>query len=183
MMLNIIYDDRRPEKYDSFLEQLRIQNIGHYKIWNCIVMNDVVKSINASHKMIVEDAKKQGLLFVVIAEDDILFTSDNSWQWFLSNIPPVYDLYTAGNYLPIENKKRGAVRVDCVVGFHLYIVHSRYYDTFLATKDDDHIDTAQKSKLMYCCYPFAAIQRAGWSANNKAICDYNKILQPQDLYR
>ena len=33
------------------------------------------------------------------------------------------------------------------------------------------------------CYPFPALQRPGFSANNKAIVDYNKILEPKDIYK
>lgn len=183
--LNIIYDNRRTEKYEPLIKELDKQGIVDYKIWPCIVKNDVVESINASHKMIVQKAKDDGEQMVAIAEDDLMFTGGNSWEWFLQNIPPVFDIYVAANYLPMKKEGSGAFRIDNCVGFHLYIVHSRYYDTFLATPDKGHIDTEQKSKLMYCCYPFAALQRSGWSANNKAIVDYNKGcgITEKDLYK
>ncbi len=155
-----------------------------YEIWPCILLPNVVSSISASHKMIVQDAKERGLVEVAIAEDDVCFPHEKGWEWFLKNKPPLFDIYVGGCYLPFDKQgKEGAFRVNEIVGFHLYIVYSRYYDTFLATDEKQHIDTSQKSKLMYCCYPMAAIQRSGFSANNMAVCNYNSILKPEDIYQ
>ena len=181
--LNIIFDSRRQEKYDPLVEEMTRQRIS-YEIWPCLMFDEIPQSINASHKMIVRDAKDRGLVEVVIAEDDVCFPNEKGWEWFLKNKPPVYDIYCAGNYLPFDKPGReGSFRVESVVGFHCYFVHSRYYDTFLNTPDKEHIDTAQKSKLMYVCYPMAAIQRSGWSANNKSVVDYNSILKKEDIYQ
>jgi hypothetical protein len=144
---------------------------------------EVVTSINASHKMIVRMAQERKMPEVCIAEDDLMFPASNGWQWFLQNKPESFDIYAAANYLPFEKEKtNGSVKVDCIVGFHLYIVSEKYYNTFLDTNDKDHIDTAQKGEL-YVCYPFAALQRPGFSANNKAMTNYNAILQESDIYK
>ena len=174
MTLNTIYDNRRPEKYPLLIEELIRQHILDHFIWDACIEYDVVKSISESHKRIVQYAKDSGLPEVCIAEDDVSFPNQNGFEWFLKNKPVLYDLYSSCNYIgkkPVGQK--GAFRSDTLVGFQLYMVHSRYYDTFLATTDKDHIDSAQRSKLMYFCYPYAAIQRAGWSANNKMKVDYN----------
>jgi hypothetical protein len=67
-------------------------------------------------------------------------------------------------------------------GLHCYIIAQRYYDTFLATDPAVHIDTAQQKGLFKVCYPMAAIQRPGWSWNNKEIVNYNTNLNPKDVY-
>ena len=180
--LNIILDSRRVEKYNPLMEVLKEQNITDYEIWPCLIYPDVVESINASHKMVVKKAKDDGLKECCIAEDDLFIPHKNGWEWFLKNKPERFDIYVGGNYLPFDKMGEGAFKVDCIVGLHLYIIHSRYYDTFLDTPNKRHIDTEQKSKEMYCCYPMAAIQRAGFSANNKSVVNYNGILSDDDIY-
>lgn len=183
-MINVIYDNRHQfEDYERLITEFERQGVD-YKFWDAIIdRNSVVNSIAASHKMIIQDAKDNGLVEVCVAEQDVFFTSDKSWKWFLDNKPPIYDIYSAGNYLPINTEgRRGAFKVECIVGFHLYFCHSRYYDVFLNTRPDVHIDTEQKG-LLYTCYPFAALQRSGFSANNKAQVNYNSILKEQDYYK
>lgn len=182
--INVIHDSRRLERYEPLMAEFEKQKITDYEIWPCLLMPDVVHSINSSHKMIVKQAKEQGLVEVCIAEDDLMFPHPKGWEWFLKNKPPVYDIYVGGSYFPFDKTgKEGAFKVKQVVGFHLYMVHSRYYDTFLNTPVDRHIDTAQESNLMYVCYPFAALQRAGFSSNNMAVCDYNKAIKQEDIYQ
>jgi len=181
--LNLILDSRRIEKYQPLIDELKRQKIVNYELWPCLMYPKVVNSINASHKMIVWDAKEKGLKECYIGEDDLMFPSDHGWQWFLKNKPIIFDIYSAGNYLSFDRPKEpGAVKVDCIVGFHLYIIQERFYDTFLSTPDDQHIDTAQKGEL-FVCYPMPGLQRAGFSANNMAECNYNAVLNDEDIYK
>lgn len=182
--VNIIHDSRMVDRYEPLIAELERQHIENYEIWPCILMPDVVHSINSSHKMIVKDAKEKGLPEICIMEDDVMFPNEKGWEYFLSNKPPVYEIYSAGNYMAFQRPpKHGAMRVDEIVGFHCYMVHSSYYDIFLKTPVDQHIDTAQKGKLMYVAYPFPALQRAGFSSNNKAVCNYNAVLKQEDIYK
>ena len=175
-ILNIIYDSRRIERREPLMEEMATQKIV-YKIWDCIMLNDVVASINASHKMIVQYAKDNGLKETVISEEDLWFPSKNGWKYFLENKPEVYDLYLAATYVvPISN--------NIVCGFHLYMIHEKFYDKFLSVPDLAHIDTAMndiKGDYKFC-YPFAALQRPGFSANNKMVVNYNCVLKPEDIY-
>lgn len=181
--LNIILDSRMPEKYENIIKELSAQNITDYEVWPCLLYPNVVTAINCSHKMIVQDAKEKGLEECCIAEDDLMFPSKNGWRYFLQNKPEDFHIYSAGNYLSFQRpKEHGAMKAECIVGFQLYIIHSSYYDEFLNTPEDKHIDTEQKSDKMYVVYPFAALQRRGYSANNKAICDYNTMLNKEDIY-
>lgn len=178
MLLNIIYNEVRFERYDPLIEELKKQNITDYKIWDCIRLNNVVESINASHKMIVKDAKERGLKEVCIGEDDLMFTSPNSWKYFLEKKPDNYDLYLACTYIiPISNNQ--------ICGFHLYCVHEKFYEKFLSIPDKEHIDTAANNieGNYVFCYPFPALQRAGFSANNRTVCNYNALLKEDDIYK
>jgi hypothetical protein len=177
--IHIIFDARQSEDYGRLLGEFIEQGIDKYKFWDAIVLKDsVVKSINASHKMIVRWAKDNGKEYVVIAEQDLFFTSKNSWKYFLDNMPKSFDIYLASTYIvPISNNK--------ICGFHCYIVHSKFYDTFLSVDDNLHIDTAvgDLGGDYHFCYPFPCLQRIGFSANNHAIVDYNKLLKEEDIYK
>ena len=180
MKLHIIHDDRRIERYQPLLDELQAQGLtpDDYVIWPATVLGLVVNSINASHKKIVEWAKLEQLPMVCIAEDDLQFTAAGAWQYFVGNIPKDFDLYLACTYVkPLASKK--------IVGFHLYIVHEKFYDKFLNVPPDVHIDTAMDNIEgdYHFCYPFPAIQRAGFSANNMAYANYNSVLKSEDLWK
>jgi len=66
------------------------------------------------------------------------------------------------------------------------MVHEKFYDTFLGIPDNVHIDTEfnnVKGGYVFC-YPFAALQRPGFSVNNKAEVNYNRGcgLKDKDVY-
>lgn len=177
MKLNIILDSRRTEKYQPLMDELSKQGITDFHIWPCVLMPEVIESINASHKLIVQWAKDNGLKEVAIAEDDVYFPATDGWQYFLKNKPEDYELYLAASYGGYSEKQP--------IGFHLYCVHEQFYDKFLSIPDNCHIDTGTWfmgiEKFVFC-YPFAALQRPGFSANNGSYADYNTILKKEDVY-
>lgn len=175
--LNIIYDSRRQEKYELLVNELKEQGITQYKIWDCIMLPSVVDSIAESHKMIIRDAMEQGLDRCFVAEDDLMFTCKGAWDYYLKNMPDKFSLYLGGTYVvPISN--------NIVCGFHLYCIHKDFYKQLLDVKQGQHIDTAMNDIKgdYHFCYPFPALQRSGFSANNKAVVDYNKVLKKEDIY-
>lgn len=178
MTINIIHDIRLLDRYGLLIDELHRQEVYDYKIWNCIEdKGSVIRSINLSHKAIVRYAKEQWLKEIAIAEDDLQFTAPGAWEFFLKNKPEVYDLYLACSYLPLHS--------GLVCGFHLYFISEKFYDQFLSVPDNLHIDTAMeglKGNYVFC-YPFPALQRPSWSANNREKVDYNKVLNPEDIYR
>lgn len=179
--INIIYDNRNSDDYGRLLGEFMAQSvIPKYKFWDCVIINEgmdsVVRSINASHKMIVRWAKENNMPYVIIAEQDLMFTCDTAWEYFLSKMPKSFDIYLACSYIPNN---------DIICGFHLYILHGRFYDKFLDIPDNQHIDTAANDlggEFVFC-KPFPALQRIGYSANNKVVVDYNKVLKDEDTYK
>ncbi len=168
------------EKYQPLIDELRIQRIRSYIIHPATVLkHSVVESINASHKKIVRTAKEAGLPYVIIAEDDLMFTADGAWQYYLDNMPQSFDLYLGCTYVkPFSLNK--------VAGFQLYTVHKKFYDTFLSAPDTDHIDIAMNylGGDYHICLPVVALQRPGYSSNNNAYANYNhQTLSKEDLYK
>lgn len=185
MKIHIIHDSRRQERYEPLIETLRLNDVKDYEIFPCIIKDPVVSAINASHKMIVSMAKEQGLKEVCIAEDDLMFPCNGAWEYFLKYKPTAFHIYAACNYLNTPLTPYSTNHVKEIFGFHLYIVHYSYYDIFLATRDESHIDMAQKGdKYQLCvCYPYAALQRPGFSWNNMKYADYNTRFKPEDVYQ
>lgn len=181
----ILYDDRRSDYYPLILSEMENQGILDYTIVPPVPRETVVSSINVSQKSIIQKAKDDGLDRVVIMEQDIWFPSKDGWEYFIKNEPKEYDIYLGGSYLP-DNRveyKAPLTKISSYVGHHCVIVHSRYYDRFLETPEDKHIDTAQEGRgEFYLCYPMPALQRPGFSSNNMAQVDYNKIIEPKHIY-
>src|SRR4051812_14903782 len=97
MRINVIYDERRIEKYEPLINELFIQNID-YQLWMPVEAETVVKSINLSHKAIVAWAKKHNLDRVFIGEDDLHFPAKDGWKYFLNSMPETFDIYSASTY-------------------------------------------------------------------------------------
>ncbi len=185
MIVNVILDSRFPEKQVNVNNELLRQGISECKIWDCVVLPDVISAINASHKMVVRWAKENKQKEVIIFEDDICFPNENGWQFFLDNKPTNFDVYIGGTYL-ISNEHNWIPRIVKVnewVGSHCVIIAEKYYDTFLSLPDNQHIDTINKGKGdFYVCFPFAAIQREGYSSNNKTVVNYNTTVPKGYIY-
>ena len=184
--INIIYDDRNPDDYPRLIGEFIKQTVTpKYKFWSCIMdRGSVVKSINASHKMIVQWAKNNNLPYVCVAEQDLEFTCDKAWQYFLEQMPKDFDIYLGCSYIKNLNPNTEVVD-NLICGFQLYVVASKFYDAFLSVDDSAHIDTAVgdlKGNVKFC-KPFVALQRSGFSANNKTIVNYNVVLNEEDIYR
>lgn len=190
MEIHVLYDNRpQPDKLPILMAELRRQGIEPTKIWSPIEAKTVIASINRSHKAIVRYAKEIELSEVVLIEDDCQFVAPDGWQYFLNHKPDDYDIYLGGCYglnkvaFNTVREQVGAIEIHNFVGLHCAIIHSRYYDRFLSVPDNEHIDTIQAGMgKFYLCYPMAAIQRKGFSANNMAEVDYNSQLVAEDVY-
>lgn len=182
MILNIIHDNRQLDRLPSLIEQCIKYNI-RYVIWEaCIDKKNVLENITESFRRIIEHAKTNKLTEVLIAEDDCMFVCDLSWEYFFKNKPHTYHCYVGGSYL-IDNRyeyKPPLVKVNEWVGNHFILIHESYYDIWLSSKPDGHIDTEQSGRGdFYVSFPYVALQKPSFSANNKAFVNYNSIL-PED---
>lgn len=183
---NIIYDDRYSKDYPRLLDELIRQGVTKYRFWNAIVdKTNVTASINASHKMIVRWAKENNLDSICIWEQDNYFPSENGWRYFKKNIPEDFDVYIGGTYLLNAPHEWVApvIKVNEWVGNHCIIINKKYYDIWLSLEDDKHIDSINAGKGdFYVCYPFAALQRPGYSLQHRSDQNYNAILKEEYVY-
>lgn len=176
---NIIH--HRIDRMDRLKKELEGQGIVKYNLWDGVWSErTVVKNINLAHKQIVQWAKDEGLPKVLIFEDDIFFCDKGAFDYYLQNEPTDYDIYLGGIYLGVIKDNL----VKAFTGMHCYMVHERFYDTFLSTPTEIHVDHSLKDLGKYIvCDPFIAIQHNGWSDNSKKHCDYTFMFENRNLYK
>ena len=185
MEIMILHDPRNLDNdWELCQQELERQGICAYWRELSVQAETVVESINMTHKRAVYFAKYKGLPEVCIMESDVMFPAADGWEYFLRNKPDSFDLYLAGTYGDFDYHTEGGYYVRRPAGFHCYIIHEKYYDKFLATPPELHIDDAQEGWFSLC-YPFAALQRPGWSATAKRKVNYNNDLlnnRKEDVY-
>ncbi len=161
------------------MSELERQGILDYEFWDGIYLPSIRASINAAHKQIVEFARLAEYPEVCIAEDDIVGTHPNSWNYFLSQKPKEYDMYLSMVYLgDVING-----RVESFTGMTLYSVSRKFYDKFLSVDPNEHIDRALAGLGDYhVCHPFTFIQRNGFSSNTGKMEEYDQLLNGRILY-
>lgn len=179
MKLNVIVGNRA-ERLPRLKQELLTQGVTDFEFWKGIYLPSVKRSINLAHKQIIEYAQVAEWDEVTIAEDDIQFTHLDSWKYYLDNKPNDFDIYLGMVYLgePDENN----VIAD-FTGLTLYTVSRRFYDTFLSTDEDAHLDRALAGLGKYIvCSPFVAIQYNGFSSNTGKDENYDSLLVNRKLF-
>lgn len=180
MIANIIHDRSRKDRFEVLLKELKEQGIS-YILWDAVKDITPGTGISKAHKRIVQWAKDNNQPEILIMEDDVRFCGPGSFQYFLDNKPQEFDIYLAGVYfghLQPDNS------VKTFSALHCYVVHERFYDTFLKVPVKYQLDTylSEQGGLYKVCYPFAAIQHNGYSDNVKKSVNYDPLLKPYQLY-
>lgn len=181
MIINVIHSPKQPDRLTGFMREAETQGFEWY-CWPAIL--DLMMSfrgISQAHKQIVRDAQARGLKEVCIAEDDIKFLAPGAWNYFLTHKPEVFDLYL-GSVFHGDIKEDGSVSDFC--GMTLYIIHERFYATFLALNEINNIDRELAHKGRYIvCDKMVCSQWGGYSLNKLAhVNDYDHYLEGRNLF-
>lgn len=192
MIAHVLINPYRPIPNATLHNELDRQGIDA-KFWEPVYdsQSPAVRSINLSHKRIVQFAADHYLPQICIMEEDVMFPADDGWKYFQANMPEEFDLYLAGAYglnqqaLTRVAEGAGPVEIHNFAGLHCYIINESYYGTFLAMPENKHIDDQPGLGKFYVCAPFAALQYPGWSANAQQYVDYNcdeRVLPKKCIY-
>lgn len=178
---NIIHRIEEQQRLGNLMKELNEQGITNYEFWDGVHdVRSTYAGINKAHKQIVKAAKNNNLDKVLIFENDIKFTDKGAFDYYISNEPEDYDIYLGSIFL-------GQIRngiAERFTALTCYIVHSRFYDTFLSVPDDMHLDHALAGLGKYVvCEPFICTQYNGWSYNSQKHCNYDIIFENKKLYR
>lgn len=146
--------EHRELRLQQFHQQSIEQGFG-YRVWPGIFCRGNNKQgINLAHRQIVQYAKDNNLPYVCISEDDCRFMAPGAWRYFLENTPADFDIYLSMYYAC--DLVEGNRIMTLFSGMTMYIVHSRFYETFLSLPNDCHIDrdmlgrVADQYKFMVC---------------------------------
>lgn len=180
MVINVVNLARRRERREAVTKELEAQGCS-YVFWQGKEGPDTKKNIHAAFKPIIEFHKKIGAEMVCVAEDDLKFTAATSWQYFLDNIPKDFDVYCSSYYSGTHDEN------FIVKGFRgntLLIIHSRFFDRFLALSDKDHLDgaIARSGAKVIVSPKFCAIQTPGYSDQRRRMADDSKRLIGKEIF-
>lgn len=178
-IINIISLNRRPDRKLMLIKHL--DQMGClYRFWEGYDDRSIMpfENISASHKSIVRDAKNMNLECVLIGEDDLRFSSKDSLNFFFQNTPDSFDLFFGMIYTGTIQDRR---IVHGFSGLQFYLVHKKFYDTFLSAPPKKHLDVwlGQSCHLYeyYVCDPFICGAISSYSDNFKKqwVFDENKL--------
>lgn len=175
--------------------QIYSNKIDNWVLWPGIIEQGMpFKGISKSHKKIIRDAKEKGLQFCIIAEDDFKFCSENSWQYFMDNIPDEYDIFLGG--LSGGEVNEETKEIIGWSGLFFYAIHSRFFDVFLSADEEKNIDRwlsgvglesiekqLGRKPLYKVCYPIIAICKDGFSYNSGTEIQHEKYFRPYKKFQ
>lgn len=178
--INIIHDAKWTER-DTLLKREITEHNLEVIFWPAIYDPMIpFRGVARAHKQIIADAKEKNLPFVVVAEDDLLFTAKGAYEYYIEKMPPEFDLYLASVYFGHLSKEN---TVRDFAGLTLYTCHNKFYDTFLATQENDNLDRKLAGRgTYYVCNPFTCIQHSGYSILKRGFKDYSPQLKGRRLY-
>lgn len=185
MLINIISLLRRPDRRASLIKHLDEMGCLYRFWWGCDDRKIMgFENVSASHKMIVKDAKERGLECVLIAEDDLRFSSKKSLEVFLKNIPESYHLYFGMIYTGTIQDKR---IVHGFSGLQFYAIHHTLYDVFLSINPKKHLDSSLGELChlynFFVCEPFICGAISSYSDNFKRQWVFDPKKLPRQLLK
>src|SRR6266404_95325 len=99
MKLNIIHLPHRIDRWMLLQQELSAQNIVDFDIWEGIMDDEGPHvGISRAHKQIVKYALERNWSEVLIGEDDLRFTAEGAFDFFISKKPSDFDIYLGGIY-------------------------------------------------------------------------------------
>lgn len=185
MIINVINLTHRKQRRASLIAHL--EDMGClYRFWDGVYNPSVMgfKNVSDSHKKIVADAKQRNLKYVLIAEDDLRFSSPKSLEYFCANIPDSFDLYLGMIYSGVIQDGRVMTGFS---GLQFYLIHQKFFNVFLSLPDKKHLDQSlgeMAYKYEYhVCDPFICYGESGWSDNFNRQWVFKEERLPRKLLR
>jgi hypothetical protein len=180
VIINIISLPKREDRRVAIIKQMEMEKCT-YQFFDGVQGAAAKTNISQAHKNVVRYAKEQGLSEIAIAEDDLVWTGTGAWKYFLENKPNDFDVYVGSYYSGSHDEN---FVVTGLRGLTLYIVHERYYDTFLSLPENTHIDGAiDRSGAKIIVSPlFVCMQQSGWSDQRKRYADDSILLKGKPMF-
>lgn len=170
MVTHVIHDLLRKDRYELLQKEIAEQNL-EVRMWDAIKSTKPKMGISLAHKQIVRWAKENNESEIIIMEDDCHWVAKGAFDYFISKKPKDYDIYLSSI---MWGRIDGDNTVPDYAGNQCYIIHQRFYDTFLEADRNKDIDRAIARKGRFIvCQPFATQQHETVSDNRRKIIHRN----------
>jgi hypothetical protein len=124
-----------------------------------------------AHKQIIAWAKSRRLPTVLVAEDDIAFSTPGALAYFLKHQPADFDLFLGGI---IWGEIKSDNTVQDFAGATLYLASERFYPTLLDLPEDKDFDRGLAGLGTFVvCNPLVACQHSGYSDHYYRVVNFN----------
>jgi GR25 family glycosyltransferase involved in LPS biosynthesis len=178
----IINLKHRADRYDHMVNEMKKFPVNYEFIEGII---DETKTCFQSQKKCIQLAKENKLPYVLVLEDDAIFT-DNIIKVFETTFSELqtleWDMFFLG-----ANLQKVSIRVSPNIlkltgayAAHAYMVHERFYDTILNLPQicemDVHYHDLMSIHNVYMCDPMIAYQLPSHSDLQDGFRDYNQAM-------
>lgn len=178
----IINLKHRTDRYDHMVNEMKKLPISYEFIDGII---DETKTCFQSQKKCVQLAKENKLPFILILEDDAVFTDNviDVLEQALAEVQTMkWDMLFLGANLqaPATTVSPTLLKLQGAYAAHAYIVHERFYDTILSLPQtcemDVHYHNLMSDHDVYMCNPMIAYQLPSYSDLQDGFRDYNSAM-------
>ena len=178
----IINLKHRIDRRDHMINEIKKLPVSYQFIDGII---DETKTCFQSQKKCIQLAKDNNLPYIMVLEDDAIFT-DNCLELFKNSFEEIqnleWDMFFLGANLqaPATKISDTLLKLNGAFAAHAYLVHKRFYDTIInlphTCEMDVHYNNLMLYNNIYMCDPMIAYQKPSYSDLQNGYRDYNEAI-------
>jgi glycosyl transferase family 25 len=181
----IINLKHRIDRREHIIKQLTDLDITDFEVVDAVRHDIPWKGCFKSHLKCIQYAKDIQLPYILILEDDCIFTTDAKFLLteVLNELHQLdWDMFFLGCNLqnPAYKISNHILKITGGWTAHAYMVHSKIYDMILNFSDEKEIDVyyteLMKTHNVYMCDPMIAYQLPSHSDLQHGYRDYNQAM-------
>ena len=181
----IINLQHRTDRYNHVINEITKLESSEFQIVDAIKHEIPWKGCLQSHLKCVQLAKNSNIPYVLILEDDVIFT-DNAVEILKKTFNELqlykWDMFFLGANLfsPAYKTSEHLLKLTGAWCAHAYVVHNKFYDTILSLPPNKEIDNYYGELMnkynVYMSNPMIAYQLPSFSNLQNGFRDYNEAI-------
>lgn len=181
----IINLKHRTDRYNHIVNEITKLELTQYEIVEAIKHDVLWKGCLASHLKCIQLAKQNKFPYVLILEDDAIFTEDASYiltETFNEIQNLRWDIFFLGANLQTQAERisNSILKLNSAFAAHAYIVQEHFYNVILNLPNTSEIDVHYNNLMskynIYMCDPMIAYQLPSYSDLQNGYRDYNQAI-------
>lgn len=180
LAINLLH---RVDRYEHVTSEVKKLTLDGFEIVEGII--DESKTCFQSQQKCIRIAKERGLPYVLVLEDDVVFTEGA--QQILEEVFEIvqtldWDMFFLGANLqkPAQRLTTNLLKLSGAYAAHAYMVHQRFYDVILnlppICEMDIHYHNLMAKHNVFMCDPMIAYQLPSHSDLQNGYRDYNQAM-------